>query len=126
MDQPVSTLKYGDVVLYEVNGERINAQVLQSQIVPAPDRKAHAGMTHEEHLTIVYLKPGFGKPIMSQTEMDTATGRHYGVAPWSATNRNGWIRCQQPGQMDAPPQAPENPEEAAEAAAQKEELQHQS
>lgn len=90
--QPTS-FGYGDVVLYSQNGKVCNAQVMQAQIVPIPDRSAPGGMRNEEHLTLTYLKPEAGKPVMSQIEMDSAVGKAFGVQQLSEENKTGWIRA---------------------------------
>lgn len=90
--QPTS-FGYGDVVLYSQNGKICNAQVLQAQVVPVPDRSAPGGSRNEEHLTLIYLIPAAGRQVMSQIEMDNAIGKAFGVQQLSEDNKVGWIRA---------------------------------
>jgi hypothetical protein len=88
-----TTLGYGDVVIYSQNGKTCNAQVLQSQIVPVPDRSAPGGQRNEEHLTLIYLIPAAGRQVMSQIEMDNAIGKAFGVQELTEDNKTGWLRA---------------------------------
>jgi hypothetical protein len=89
-----STVNYGDVVLYNQNGKICNALVLQSQIIPVPDRSAPGGQGHEEHLTLTFLDPFMAKPQLTGIEMENAIKKPIvGVKEWSATNPIGWLHA---------------------------------
>jgi hypothetical protein len=96
-----NTLKYGDTVIYEIDGQRCNALVLQSQLVSVPDRSGRGGQSNEEHLVLAYLHPNKAKPQMTQTEMDAATCRDFGVRPLHEGIRTGWIRAATPHPAEA-------------------------
>jgi len=89
-----STVGYNDVVLYNQNGKICNALVLQSQIVPVPDRSAPGGQNYEEHLTITFLDPFMAKPQLTQIEMENAIKKPlFGVKEWSDINPIGWLHA---------------------------------
>lgn len=81
---------YNDCVLYSVKGIMCKALVIQSQLVPVPDRSAPGGTREEEHLSLLYLDPTAGRPVMTQAETENAITRQHGVAPASERNRSGW------------------------------------
>lgn len=88
-----STFKFGDPVIYENAGVLVSARVLQSQIVPFPDKTADGGIGYEEHLILEYLDPKYDKPLLTSMEMDAAHKRVFGVRERSESIRNGFIRA---------------------------------
>ncbi len=98
--------QYGDSVVYVRNGVAINALVLMStmqavKVQPAPtDFEREQGLfvpqktVLEEHLSLAYLDPVFGKGAMSSTDMDRAKATAIGIGPLSENGTNGWREAQ--------------------------------
>lgn len=69
----------GSVVTFVNRGVRVNALVVQSEIVNILDKTVNLGIRQEEHLTVAYLKPELLQSRMGGADIDRAIGKEFGV-----------------------------------------------
>lgn len=91
LEHKATEFGYGDAVLYEENGRRVIANVVQSHHV---DSIINGQIVTHEELVLVYLDPAKAQPMISNADLDKAWEKRFGVKERTATVKNGFVRCE--------------------------------